>query len=113
MRSRGFQLICSERFEDRPHASLRRLGVSEDVAALLRVDARDAVSARVVRGFNACESRAWVTYSRLLDSLSAIGATGSMMVSHVAATSTSRMALRETFFRFDLEPRVATSLEDE
>ena len=32
------------------------------------------------------------------------------MVSHAFCTSTSRMALRETFLRVDLEPRVATSL---
>lgn len=32
------------------------------------------------------------------------------MVSHALATSTSRMALRETFLRVDLEPSVATSL---
>jgi hypothetical protein len=53
------------------------------------------------------------TYRRLLDKRSAIGAAGSMMVSHVLDTSTSRMALRETFFRFDFEPRVATSLVSE
>ena len=33
------------------------------------------------------------------------------MVSHAFWTSTSRMALRETFFRADLVPSVATSLE--
>lgn len=33
-----------------------------------------------------------------------------MIVSHAFATLTSRMALRETFLRLDLEPRVATSL---
>jgi hypothetical protein len=49
----------------------------------------------------------------LLDRRSAIGAAGSMIVSHVLDTSTSRMALRETFFRFDFEPRVATSLASE
>lgn len=43
----------------------------------------------------------------------AIGATGSMMVSHVLTTSTSRMALRDTFLRVDFEPRVATSLGSE
>ena len=42
-----------------------------------------------------------------------MGAAGSMMVSHVLTTFTSRMALRETFFRFDFEPSVATSLVSE
>jgi hypothetical protein len=42
-----------------------------------------------------------------------MGAAGSMMVSHVFTTSTSRMALRETFFRVDFEPSVATSLVSE
>lgn len=42
-----------------------------------------------------------------------MGAAGSMMVSHVFTTSTSRMALRETFFRVDFEPSVATSLASE
>jgi hypothetical protein len=32
------------------------------------------------------------------------------MVLHAFATSTSRMAFRETFFTPDLAPRVATSL---
>ena len=32
------------------------------------------------------------------------------MVAHAFATSTSRMALRETFFNVDLDPSVATSL---
>jgi hypothetical protein len=54
-----------------------------------------------------------VAHRRLLDKRSAIGAAGSMMVSHVLDTSTSRMALRETFFRFDFEPSVATSLASE
>lgn len=51
-----------------------------------------------------------VTYSRLLCSLSAIGASGVAIVSHAFCTSTSRMALRETFFSEDFEPSVATSL---
>jgi hypothetical protein len=42
-----------------------------------------------------------------------MGAAGSMMVSHVLTTSTSRMALRETFFNVDFEPSVATSLVSE
>jgi hypothetical protein len=42
-----------------------------------------------------------------------MGAAGSMMVSHVLTTSTSRMALRETFFSVDFEPSVATSLVSE
>ena len=42
-----------------------------------------------------------------------LGAAGSMMVSHVLTTSTSRIALRETFFRVDFEPSVATSLISE
>jgi len=57
--------------------------------------------------------RVKATHSKLLDRRNAIGAAGSMMVSHVLTTSTSRMALRETFFKFDFEPSVATSLVSE
>ena len=35
------------------------------------------------------------------------------MVLHAFGTSTSRIALRVTFFKFDLEPNVATSLDDQ
>jgi hypothetical protein len=38
-----------------------------------------------------------------------MGASGVMTVSQAFSTSTSRMALRETFLRVDLEPSVATS----
>jgi hypothetical protein len=50
------------------------------------------------------------TYRRFPCSRSAIGAEGSWMVSHAFGTLTSRIALRVTFFKVDLEPRVATSL---
>ena len=51
------------------------------------------------------------THSRLLCSLNAIGASGSMMVSHAFLTLTSRIALRVTFLVLDFAPKVATSLE--
>lgn len=51
-------------------------------------------------------------HSRLLCNLKAIGAAGVMIVSHAFCTSTSRIALRETFLSEDLEPRVATSLSE-
>lgn len=40
-----------------------------------------------------------------------MGASGWVMVWHAFGISTSKMALRLIFFRFDLEPNVATSLE--
>ena len=39
-----------------------------------------------------------------------MGASGLMMTLQVLGTSTSRIALRLTFFRFDFDPKVATSL---
>jgi hypothetical protein len=51
-------------------------------------------------------------HRRLLCSLSAIGASGVMIMSQVFGTSTSRIALRFTLLRIDLEPNVATSLAE-
>ena len=96
----------------RRHLVLRLLGVREYVAALLRVHPRYAVSARLTLSVIAIsfpEDVHGLTYSRLLCSLNAIGASGLSIVSHAFCTSTSRMALRETFLSVDLEPRVATS----
>lgn len=39
----SIQRISLERLEHRAHLYFRRLGISKDVAALLRVDTRDAV----------------------------------------------------------------------
>ena len=39
-----------------------------------------------------------------------MGTSGVMIISHVFGTSTSRMAFRLTLLRFDLDPKVATSL---
>jgi len=52
-----------------------------------------------------------LAYRRLLCSLSAIGAAGSMNVSQAMGTSTSRIAFLVTFLVPDFAPRVATSLE--
>jgi hypothetical protein len=52
------------------------------------------------------------TYSRLLCSLSAIGASGCMIVSQALGTLTPMIAFRLTFLKTDFEPRVATNLED-
>ena len=49
-------------------------------------------------------------HSRLLWSLNAIGTSGVMMMPQVLGTSTSRIALRFTFLRTDLGPKVASSL---
>lgn len=53
--------------------------------------------------------KAWA-YSRLLCSLNAMGASGSMMVLHAFLTSTLRMAFFEIFLVLDFAPRVATNL---
>ena len=112
MATHSIQSICLESLEDSSHPSPRRLCIGQDVTALLRVDARDTVPVCYQLACHdkveATEEKA--THRRLLDRRSDIGAAGSMMVSHVLTTSTSRMALRETFFRFDFEPSVATSL---
>lgn len=50
------------------------------------------------------------THSKLLCNLSAIGASGSIIVSHAFLTLTSKIALRVTFFVLDFAPRVATNL---
>ena len=112
MTAHSIQSIYFESLEHSAHPSPRRLCIIQDVTALLRVDTRDAVSDCCQP---ACHEKVEATqgnasYSRLLDRRSDIGAAGSMMVSHVFTTSTSRMALRETFFRVDFEPSVATSL---
>jgi hypothetical protein len=108
----SIQSIALQRFEHSKHRVPRRFRVAQDVAALLRVDASDAVpgygSVDLLRSMR--PQPELTAYRRLPDKRSAIGAAGSMMVSHVLITSTSRMALRETFLRFDFEPRVATSL---
>jgi hypothetical protein len=62
-----------------------------------------------------CDSRftledGFVTYSKLLCNLNAIGASGSMIVSQAFLTSTPRIALRVTFLAVDFAPRVATNL---
>jgi hypothetical protein len=108
----SIQSICFERFKDSTHPGPRRLCISQDVAALLRVDTRNTVPSysQLPRRDRDEPTKAKATHSRLLDRRRAIGTAGSMMVSHVLTTSTSRMALRETFFRFDFEPSVATSL---
>ena len=108
----SIQGIYFESLENSTHPGSRRLCIGQDVSALLRIDARDAVPKCCQL---ACHDKVETTqgitsYSRLLDRRSDMGAAGSMMVSHVFTTSTSRMALRETFFRFDFEPSVATSL---
>jgi len=99
------------------HRVPRRFRVAENIAALLCVDASDAVPGwRSVNLLALASTRlqpGLATYRRLPDRRSAIGAAGSMIVSHVLITSTSRMALRETFLRVDFEPRVATSLSSE
>ena len=112
MATHSIQNICLESLEDSSHPSSRRLCIGQDVTALLRVDARDTVPGYCQL---ACHDRVEAvrgnaSYRRLLDRRSDMGAAGSMMVSHVFTTSTSRMALRETFFRVDFEPSVATSL---
>lgn len=56
-------------------------------------------------------SRKPATYSRFDCNRSARGASGATIVSQAFATSTSRMALRETFLRADFCPKVATSLD--
>ena len=53
-----------------------------------------------------------MTYRRLLCNLNAIGASGSIMVSHALLTLTSRIALRVNFFVLDFAPSVATSLQN-
>lgn len=111
----SIQSITLQRPEHSKHRIPRRFCVAQNVAALLSIDASDAVP-----GFRSVDllvgmwlPRGPTTYRRLPDKRSAIGAAGSMIVSHVLITSTSRMALRETFLRFDFEPRVATSLRSE
>ena len=113
----SIQSIYFESLEHSTHPSSRRLCVGQDVTALLRVNARDTVPDGSPVSL-ACHNRVdsaqgSSSYRRLLDRRSDMGAAGSMMVSHVFTTSTSRMALRETFFRVDFEPSVATSLISE
>lgn len=50
------------------------------------------------------------TYSKLLCNLSAIGASGWMIMVHVFGILTSRIAFRLILLEFDREPSVATSL---
>jgi hypothetical protein len=108
----SIQSICLESLEDSTHPSPRRLCIGQDVSALLRMDARDSVPGCCQL---ACHDKVGAvqgnaSYRRLLDRRRDMGAAGSIMVSHVLTTSTSRIALRETFFRVDFEPSVATSL---
>lgn len=108
----SIQSICLESLEDGSHTGPRSLCISQDVTALLRVNTSDAVpdccQLECHDKLEATEEE--TTHRRLLDRRSDMGAAGSIMVSQVLTTSTSRMALRETFFRFDFEPSVATSL---
>jgi len=104
------QFGCLNGIDQCPHITLGNLRVGQDVATLLIEDTRDpvartrkSVSARVKEA-EAC------TDSRLLCSLNAIGASGSMMIWHVFGTLTSRIAFRLILFEVDLEPSVATSL---
>jgi len=50
------------------------------------------------------------THSKLLERRKAMGTPGSMICSQAFSMSTLRMSLRLTFFKLDLDPRVATSL---
>lgn len=111
----SIQSIRLESLEDGSHSGPRCLCIGQDVTALLCVDARDAVPdcCQLACFDNVETTQGEATHKRLLDRRSDMGAAGSMMVSHVFTTSTSRMALRETFFRFDFEPSVATSLMSE
>ena len=115
MAARGIQSICLEGLEDSTHSGPCRLCIGQDIAALLGVDARDTVPGYCqLASHDRVEAvRGNISYRRLLDRRSDIGAAGSMMVSHVFTTSTSSIALREIFFSVDFEPSVATSLVSE
>lgn len=101
---------CLDSVYECSHVTLGDLRIREDVATLLIEDTRDAV-AGIGRGLSVCTGEAeLLTHSRLLCSLNAIGASGSMIIWHVFGTLTSRIAFRLIRFDVDLEPSVATSL---
>ena len=88
--------------------TLSDLRVGQDIATLLREDARNTIA--VMSMSRVQDTHILGTYSKLLCSLNAIGASGWMMMLHVFGTSTSRIAFRLTFLEFDRDPSVATSL---
>ena len=93
---------------DASHLVAKALRVREHVVALLEMNARHAISALVSRA--GLWATTVTTHSKLACKRRARGVSGLVIVSQALGMSTSRMALRVTFFRLDLEPRVATSL---
>jgi hypothetical protein len=88
------------------------LRVREDVGTLLVVHARDAIPAKMSEMASMPQGAMGLPNRRLAWSRRANGVVGSVMVLHALGTSTSRIALRVTLFRLDLEPSVATSLAE-
>lgn len=89
------------------------LDIGERITALLIVDSRDSVPTSLInrvshshRDMKFC----LIAYNRFPWSLSAIGASGSLITPQALVTSTSNIALRFNFRVIDFEPRVATSL---
>jgi hypothetical protein len=67
---------------------------------------------KVSVGFCSTEILRRYTHNRLLCSLSAIGASGCMIVSQAFGTLTLMIAFLLTFFKTDFEPSVATNLQN-